>query len=703
MHALTATLEAAIRRGDREATLRAVVTEQPCEVPRWSWAPIYGPTEEDGPHAVAQLASGPLVRARMTAAGALYVQRIADPGVAPAWATWAAFRPPGSASPLAGIALASSTLEDRARLFWVLWADGRTIRCAESTDGLAWAEEGVVAEPPPHSIHGLAADMAGGDDHLIYVVDQTGGGPDQYLVALERVGAGTWANRVAQAVPRYASNGIAAVHDAASRRTYVVTADAEGADGRERRLALQELDARANAWVGGGTTLAKHGAASGYDFRCPRLHLASAVFPRHVFTWVESWAGDAGGAGYERPMLCVTPRREWLTEWVPWDAESRHGFDLFRAASGAWYLVGAQRAYASVGYSGAAGQRLDVSADVVDLRLDQPGPMRPAAATLLLDDRDGRYAEAGLAGAAACLRQGSQLALRLGFRTAAGDEGIWETPLWIDAVAHRFEGGRMLFEVDATDAWGVLERLRPALTVQFPGAVTVGDLLDRALWRVTGASAAGPVGLAASLTNAVWQPGRSYGEIARGLCRLAGTGARFRTRQGAPDGAGPTSVAVEAHPAGGGGPTYGYGLGAHPLTAYRVVLGGQVTNHVAVQGARSGPYHAEAHDFGAIKALWRRITRPATDLRLSARADTQRAADALLREEMAETRGGWLDAPLNPAQEVGDTVALTDPRAGLVATPYVVVGRKVRWSRQPEHRATMRLLLEAPVIQPGVA
>jgi hypothetical protein len=380
---------------------------------------------------------------------------------------------------------------------------------------------------------------------------------------------------------------------------------------------------------------------------------------------------------------------------VPWEVESRYGFDLFRAASGAWYLVGAQRAYASAGYGGGPGQRLDVSDDVVDLRLDQAGPMRPATATVVLDDRWGRYAAAGRSGAAACLRQGSQLGLRLGFRTAAGDEGVWQTPLWIDAVAHRFDGRRVLVEVAATDAWGVLERLGPALTVQFPGAVTIGDLLDRALWRVTGGAAARGSGLAASLSNAVWQPGRSYGEIARGLCRLAGTGARFRTRQAAPDGAGPTSVVVEAHGAGEDGPVYGYGAGAHPLTGYRVVLGGQVVNHVALQGARGGPHHAEAHDFGAIKTLWRRITRPATDLRLSSRADTERAAEALLREEMGAAEGGWIEAWLNPAQEVGDTIALTDPRAGLYAARYVVVGRQVRWSRQPERRATMRLLLEA--------
>jgi hypothetical protein len=261
----------------------------------------------------------------------------------------------------------------------------------------------------------------------------------------------------------------------------------------------------------------------------------------------------------------------------------------------------------------------------------------------------------------------------------------------------------MLVEVAATDAWGALERLAPALTVQFPGAVTIGELLDRALWRVTGGSAGGSAGLAAGLTNAVWQPGRSYGEIARGLCRLAGVAARFRTVPAAPDGAGPDSVAVEAHAAGGGAPAYGYGVGAHPVTAYRVVLGGQVTNHVALQGARGGPYHAEAHDFGAIKALWRRITRPATDLRLASRADAQRAADALLGEAMAEARGGWLEAPLNPAQEVGDTVTLTDPRAGLDATRYLVVGRHVRWSRQPERRATMRLLLEAPTGETGAA
>jgi hypothetical protein len=681
MHPLSATLAAAIKRADRLPTLTAVVTDQPCEVPRWSWTAIYGPTGDDGDHALVQLFSGPLVRARRGPLGQVYVQKIADPAVAAQWSAWTELKPAGTSFSTAGIALGSATAEDRLRLFWVLQADGRTIKCAESTDGVAWAEETVVVEASPGFAVGLAA---GGDDHVVYGYDAGSGSVDQFLISYRKAG-GVWTNRAVMTVARHPINGIGAAKDAATGIVHVVAADAEGVNGAERRLSVAELDANTNTW-GAGYTLVKHGAASGYDFRRPRLRLASAAFPRHVFTWVESWAGDAGSPAYERPMLCVTPRLAWLTEWLPWDVPSPHGFELLRAQSGTWYLAYANRAYSSPGYTAASGQRLDVSADVVDLRLDQPRPMAPAGATLLLDESAGRYATAGLSGAALCLRQGAQLSLRLGFRTSAGDEGVWEAPLWVDAVAHRYDGRQRFLELAAVDAWGQLERLRPALTVQFPAAVAIGTLLDRVLWRVTGVSTTGPAGLAATLTNAVWQPGRSYAEIARGLCALVPTRLRFRTLQSAPDGAGLTSVTTEALAAGGAA-IYAFGAADHPLTAYRLERGARRINHVALEGARTGPYRAESHDFPSIKLLWRRLTRPLSDLRLASLPDAQRAADASLAESAHAEATGWLDAPLNPAQEVGDPITV-------LGTPYTVSGRHLRWSRLPRREASMRLLLE---------
>jgi hypothetical protein len=686
---LTPTLAAALRRDAREPHLTVVVSDQLAETPRWEWAQLYadGP---DGAHALVEMASGPLVRARRGPLGELFVQRIADPAEPARWSTWSQLRPAGTVFATAGIALAASTVEDRLRLFWVRAADARTIRCAESTDGQTWVEEAVHVEAAPGQVVALAADMAGGDNHLFYGFDAAAGGADTFLVALER-GAGGWGSRTVLGGGRHPLRGLAAAKEVATGTVHVAVADAEGAAGLERRISVVAFAAASNAW-GAGYTLVKHGASSGYDFRCPRLRLASAAFPRHLFTWVESRAAGAGGPAYERPMLCVTPRQDWLTEWVPWDVESPHGFELLRARGGRWYLVYANRAYASDGYAGGAGQRIDVSADVVDLQIDAPGLHRATTGRLVLRDVGGRYADAGVAGPARCLRQGSQVAIRLGFRTAAGVEGLWQEPFWVDTVYHALDGREASIELHFSDAWAALERLRPALTVQFPSPTTVGDVLDRALWRVTGAATAGPAGLAAGLSNAVWQPGRAYADAARRLCQVGRLVLRFRTAQAEVDGSGLGSVVTSAIEAGPRPAEYTYGAG-HAILAARIGRGGQAVNHVTAQGSRAGPYLAEAHDHAAIRRVWRRVTAALVELRLSSQADTQAGADGALHDARRLDAAGWIEVPLNPAQELGDTIAIDDPRLGMRGDLFVVGGKHVRWSRAPRQRADMRLLL----------
>ena len=682
MLTLTSTLQAAMRRADRVPVLSAIVCDRPCEHPRWSFTPIYGPSGSDGCHAIVRLFSGYLVRARQTPTGAIETQLITNPAVAAQWNVWTATKAAGTTSLIAGLALASDTTLALLRLFYVDAADDRTIRCAQSTDGVAWVEETVYVEsagPPALVVRGLAADMTGGDGHLIYSLSLQTGAPDEVLVALERVG-GVWVNRVQHGEMRAETHGICAAHDAALHLIFIGVADADPDGGR--RIAFQELNATTNAFAG-GAVLAKHGAGSGFDFARPRLRLASADYPRHTYTWVES------SGVVDRPMIASTPIRYWLTEWIPRPDDAAFGVQLL-LASGVWYLVGADRAWRATAYSAAVGERLDISADVMSLRVDTESPMRPTRATIVLANDRGGYDLAGQSGPALCLRPGAQVAIRLGFRTTAGSEPIAQPPVWIVSVRHLFDGTRATVEVECADVWGVLDRLRTGLTIQFPTATTIGHVLNRAFWRVTGATVSGGSGLSAALTNAVWAPDRAYGEIARRLCRLAGLIARFRTEASAVDGAGPDSVTPSLLNPVGRSVTYGYGTD-HPIAALRVSSTIPLANHVTMQGARGGGYWAEAHDEDSIAAIGWRLSQPVVDLRLNSQTDTQQAADAALAEIERDDASTWIDVPLNPAQEIGDTIALTHARAGLNAAERIVTGMQVRWSRTPAREATMRL------------
>ena len=689
MRPYTPTLLAAQRAAVKQEVVACRVVDAPVEWPRWTWSTLYTEASPDGVHAVAQLRSGPLVRARQSAGGAVDVQKIADPTNPAQWSSWTALKPFGTTQSGGGLALASSDAEDRLRLFYVDAADGRTIRCAESTDGVAWAETLVITEPAPRSVKGLAADMTAADDHLVYVLDLGGAAPSHVLVAIQKV-AGAWVNRVQHAELRYPTGGLCAARDPAAGFIYCGVADGDAAN--NRRIAFQEFDTAANAWAG-GTVLVQAPVSSGFDYAEPRLRLATAAFPRHTYTFVEQYGG---AVPYNRPTLAVTPQRYVLTEWVPWDVASSYGLQLLRTAA-AWYLVGANRAYSSPLELGGAGQRVDTGADLVAFESVEPAPNRAARLTVLLDNAGGTYGSSGQPGATLAVREGSQLALGLGYRTSDGDEYVWTVPWWIERLAFEDERGAGYLRLECVDAWSYLERLRAPRQLVFPAGSTVGSVLNRLLWRVTGAALAETGPLATAVPGFTVGAGESYAHAVRRLCGLAGVLVRFGTNQAAPDGCGLTSVvpAAPAYAAGASGYAYASadvaGATAHPIVRASHATGGQPYSQVELFGAAD--LVGEALDHAAIRRTWKNVPRKLVDRAADTQPKADAAAAAALTAARAGLTGGYLEASPNVALEIGDVVDVTDPRAGLAAAKRTVVGIKTAYDRRTANRFTQRLTL----------
>jgi hypothetical protein len=689
MRPLTSTLLAAQRSPVKQEVVACRIVDAPVEWPRWSWTQIYAAADPDGAHAVVQLRSGPLVRARLTGGGAVDVQKIADPTVATQWDTWVALKAAGSVRAASGIALASSDAEDRLRLFYVDFADGRTIRCAESTDGVAWAEALVITEPAPRVVTNLAADMTAADNHLIYLLDLGGATPREVLVAIEKV-AGAWVNRVQHAELRYPTRGLCAARDPAAGFVYCGVADGDSTGAR--RISFQEYNTVANAWAG-GTVLVAAPTGSGFDYAEPRLRLATGVFPRHTYTFVEQYGG---AVPYNRPTLAVTPQRYVLTEWVPWDVESPYGFHLLRTAA-AWYLVGANRAYTSPLESGQPGQRVDASTDLVAFESVEPAPGRAARLSILLDNAAGGYGAAGQPGAKLAVREGSQLALGLGYRTTAGDEFVWTVPWWIERLAFEDDRGAGCLRLDCVDAWSYLERLRAPRQLVFPAGSTVGSVLNRLLWRVTDASLAETGPLATAVPGFTVGPGESYAHAIRRLCHLAGVLVRFGTNQAAPDGCGLSSVVPAAPAYASGASTYAYasadvaGSAAHPIVRASHAAGGQPFSQVELFGAAG--LVGEALDHAAIRRTWKNVSRKLIDRAADTQPKADAAATAALTAAKAEVVGGYLEASPNVVLEIGDVGDVTDPRAGLNGAKRTVVGIRTVYDRRQANRFTQRLTL----------
>lgn len=676
MHTLTSTLQTEIRKPSRTLALSAIVTGQPPEAHGWEFAALHTDALADTAHGSTIAPSGALYQVRLDGS-TVKARRIADPSAVADWtgSTWITIATSGTATP--GVAIASDpTLgTDSVYVFWVDSTDGRTIRASVSTDGVTWTNEVVIVENAAYQVRHVAGVLTAGEIHCVYVLDQQSGAPDEFLVSIERVAA-VWGTRVLQATARYNCNGIGAARGEGLTDIHVVVADGEGTNGLERRLSVATFDTVGNTWTAASSAIIKHSSGSGFDFRRPRLAMPTTASPRHALTWVESYAGSGATPAYERPMLCLSPSRLWFPEWVPWDQATQYGFDLLRAAAAVWYLVGAK--YVHRAPSDAitlAANRVDVSADVASIRIDTARANGPTTAHVRLDDR-GTYTTAAVSGATKIVRPGSRLSIKLGYRTSAGAEGIWQAPLWIDRVDHVFADDRWWLDIRAIDAWSILDRLHPAITTQFTAATTIQALLERILWRVVAVAPTTPTSLNISLSGAIWNPSRNFADIARELLDLAGTRLRFRTDQAATDGAGWASALAQALETTAQASTYTYGTD-HPILALTATLGGQRINHVAAAGATAGPYLTDSHDHTAIRRWWRRLTSALVDRRIGSLANVQTAGDAALRQDQAADEGDSLEVPLNPAQEIGDTIAITSARAGLSAALYVIVGQRI--------------------------
>src|SRR5262245_2767469 len=119
MRPLTSTLLAAQRAPVKEEVVVCRLLDAPVERPSWRWRALYASADPDGSHGVVQLHAGPLVRARQTPTGAVYVQRLTNPDDPSGWSAWTLLEAAGSTAVGAGIALASDDTADALRLFRV--------------------------------------------------------------------------------------------------------------------------------------------------------------------------------------------------------------------------------------------------------------------------------------------------------------------------------------------------------------------------------------------------------------------------------------------------------------------------------------------------------------------------------------------------------------------------------------------------------
>jgi hypothetical protein len=641
------------------------------ESPRWDWRRRAAESGPAGPHDAVELRGGVLLRARLTADGAIATQRLSDPLIAPvgAWTTWTVLQPAGSADPTGPLLLTSRSDQGRARLFWVE-AAGQTIRWQETADGLTWSPAGTVASfAAPARVVGLAGDDRAGADLLIIGLDGGGADPDDGLWACAWTGGG-WGAPVAEGVMRAGLSGLAA--GAQGSGLLVLLAD-RGPAG-EARLVLQTVGP-GPAW-GAPRSLRQAAPESGRIFGGLQVRPPTTAFPRYLYGFVER------SEAATRPFLAVTPVADWLTEVVPLADAAPVGERVIRwsGPGEVWLRLSARRVWLSQ-----AGLPLELSRRVWALASHLPR-QRAERLDLWLDDRDGALT-------AERVPLGAQVSLGLGYHLPGGTVIVWQPPWWVverEPVMGR--PGRVL-RLRCTGPWGWLERYRAADTVQVPG-LTAGEWLQRCWWRVCGQVVSGRLhpALDRVIPDLAVLPGEDWAGLARRLCQAAGVTLRFATRSDLPDGLG--LAAVEAGVVDlQAGPVAAFGAAGQPrLRRARWRRQGGRATHIVVWGAAG---LADAADWESLRALGRRIAQTTVDRQVSGTAVQERAAREVLS---LAPPAGWVEVLPHPGLEVGDSVAITDSLAGLSQAPFLIEAITVRYERWGPLRFVQRLDLRRPVV-----
>ena len=651
MQPLSPTLLAAQRRLGAVPSVRVHVRDRELR-----WAPLIDDHTSTCP-AAACSAEGGIVRARVTEAGTLDVQRIAAPQQAEEWLAWwplASDAAPGSEVALSALAGEPAWL----RLFYIRAEGGAlALACFQSQDGgVSWAG------PVPCLGLGAPAPLASANAQALFH------DPADGLLKLAVAGGwggGAWALRPwTSAGPLAARHGLAAGF--AGGVYYVAACDEEAPD--VRRLRTGTYSEALDAWSEPKAIVPPGLPSAGFVPRYPALAQGGGLW--HL-AYLEEFTGPAAWAW---PAVIHSP------DWSHWSYASRVPVEGWGAGgrpalvyhAGAFYLALEKAVWSAAAYDAADPARHLEAAGVAGYVAEEgPGS---GHTVVELHNPDGRYDRP-----APPLLPLAEVAIERGYRTAVGEERVARAPCYIVGLGVRRGGGRPTLRLECDDGWGLLARWRPDSLYLWQGQ-TVGWLIAEVLYRATGLlcttdglSAWGTVLDGLALAPGDWSQALSEARAAW-LSRLV--------RDAGAESAGQTGLsAVRALLAKVGGAARWQADGAlhcfipsaqAPVSAYTIGAGELLD---ALYG-RGLVWPSEARVLGsgvaavaaaADPGLPRRYVATWVDSHLESALACARVAGALARSGWSQRYGGWLETPCQCGLELYDLVSVSDERAGEMA------------------------------------
>ena len=423
-------------------------------------------------------------------------------------------------------------------------------------------------------------------------------------------------------------------------------------------------------------------------YEYPDCHLPASArdYETNRIMAVEKFAGTTACT---RPLACQTVKGTYwsdttFTEPKPFlDIAPAYGLRL-QSTADYWYTEKPDGVWRA---TRAAAQALDLTSDIIAMTLHAPGHLR-----LELDNSRGQYASPG-SGALASLRLRSEIILKLGYRTTAGDEASKVGTYWIEGWEHRsLQPNEATFVLLALFPWGLANRW----TARYQMRWNKDAVNPKNVWQILYQLLAR---LGIKLTNTppkpqssaiinfypdfTVNPGTRGDSAIRRLLSFVPDGLVFRGQEAFTK----DSLADEES-------CYSYGIDHSILTGkYSVSVPVSRTRAIG-RDTGDNPILEEALDWDLLELAIDDLEQ-VYDPNLQTATRAQERAHAILRTRALDAQSAQITIPTNVGQEFLDVVTVTDKRCGVSEQKYRVQLISTYYDRR-KAIYTQRLTLCAP-------
>jgi hypothetical protein len=436
-------------------------------------------------------------------------------------------------------------------------------------------------------------------------------------------------------------------------------------------------------------------------YQYPDCHLPASAesYETNRIVAIEKFVGTTA---YTRPLAChmvkgtywsdttFTEPKPFLPDVAPGEGGPFYGLKL-QSTADYWWMEkpdGVWRAPRP------ASSPLDLTKDIISLTQYHNSPLNirgERGVIIELDNSKGLY-NVGAGLVPALVNKRSEIVLKLGYKTTAGDEAVEGGTYWIDSWEYSSTPNQSLFTIYCLDGWGLMDRWTARYQMRWNkddvGPKSVWQILYQLLARVGIKLTNTPSKPQSSAINNFYPdftvtPGTRGTQALNKLLSFVPDQLVFRGQE-----------AFTKNPLANEASCYSYGPD-------HVIFMGKYSHAVIASRARAigrdddaNRIVQDAFDWDSLK-LSIDILDQDYDSNLQTTTRAQERADAILITQQTQRTPATIVVPTNVGQEPLDVVEVTDPRCGIDQQKYRVLAIQTDYNRR-QGRYDQRFALGAP-------